>query len=195
MSVVGIFLEEEEISALGDLLRITSQANQPGGGSLVGQDGLSSALCGLLGTSQGTGQADQVLGSLEQMIAGGGQSKVQNMNITGEDPMLNLIQPVADQLSRRTGLQPETSQAVLSLILHRMLTSHPSMGSKNASLNLPEVFQQMATSEGISIETLQKSGMVNDLINSSHLDKQASIKNLSEAFNLLNGHVQNPTHQ
>jgi hypothetical protein len=183
------------MSALGDLLRILAQANHPSGGSSTGQDVLSNALGGLLGSSQGSGQADQVLGSLEQMIAGGGQNKVQNMNMTGEDPMLNLVQPVADQLSRRTGLQPETSRAVVSLILHRMLTSHPSMGSKNSSLNLPEVFQQMATSGGISTETLQKSGMINDLINSSGLDKQASIKNLSEAFNLLNGHVQNTTHQ
>jgi hypothetical protein len=53
----------------------------------------------------------------------------------------------------------------------------------------------MATSEGISTETLLNSGMVNDLINTSGMDKQASIKNLSEAFNLLNGHVQNPTHK
>ena len=156
------------MSAIGDLLQVLAQTTQPGGGSSVGYDVLSNTLGGLLGTSQGSGQADQVLGSLEQMIGGGGQSKVQNMNMTGEDPMLNLVQPVAEQLSRRTGLQPETSRAVVSLIIHRMLTSHPSMGSKNASLNLPEVFQQMATSEGISTETLQKSGMVNDLINSSH---------------------------
>jgi hypothetical protein len=183
------------MSALGDLLRILAQANHPSGGSSTGQDVLSNALGGLLGTSQGTGQADQVLGSLEQIIAGGGQSKVQNMNMTGEDPMLNLIQPVAEQLSRRTGLQPETSRAVVSLILHRMLTSHPSMGSKNASLNLLEVFQQMAASGGVTPDTLHKSGLVNDLINASGMDKQASIKNLSEAFNLLNDHVQNPTHQ
>jgi hypothetical protein len=183
------------MSAIGDLLGVLAQTSQPGEGKSVGHDVLSNALGGILGTSQGNGQADQVLGSLEQMIAGGGQSKVQNMNMTGEDPMLNLVQPVADQLSRRTGLKPEASRAVVSLIIHRMLTSHPSMGSKNASLNLPEVFQQMATSEGISYETLEKSGMVNDLINSSGMDKQASIKNLSEAFNLLNGHVQNPTHQ
>ena len=183
------------MSALGDLLRILAQTTQPGGGSSVGQDILSNALGGLLSTSQGSGQADQVLGSLEQMISGGGRSKVQNMNMTGEDPMLNLVQPIAEQLSRRTGLRPETSRAVVSLILHRMLTSHPSMGSKNASLNLPEVFQQMATSEGISTETLLNSGMVNDLINTSGMDKQASIKNLSEAFNLQNSHVQNTTHQ
>ena len=180
------------MSAIGDLLGVLAKTTQPGEGTSVGHNVLSNALGGILGTSQGSGQADQVLGSLEQMIAGGGQSKVQNMNMTGEDPMLNLVQPVAEQLSRRTGLQPETSRAVVSLILHRMLTSHPSMGSKNASLNLSEIFQQMATSGGVTPDTLHNSGLVNDLINASGMDKQASIKNLSEAFNLLNGHVQNP---
>jgi hypothetical protein len=179
------------MSAIGDLLRVLAQTNQPGGTQSGSQDALSNALGGILGSSQGSGLADQVLGSLEQMMAGGGQAKVQNMNLTGEDPIMNLIQPVADQLSRRTGLQPQTSQTVVSLILHRMLTSHPSMGNKNAYLNLSDVFQQMGSSTGVSQATLHQSGMVNDLINSSGMDRQAALNNLREAFTLLNGHVQN----
>jgi hypothetical protein len=69
------------------------------------------------------------------------------------------------------------------------------MGSNNMHLNLAEVFQQMASSGGITPDTLHKSGLVNDLINASGMDKQASLNNLSEAFNLLNGHVQNTSHQ
>ena len=184
------------MSAIGDLLRVLAQTNQPGGGSSGGEDALSNALGGLMGNSQGSGQADEVLGSLEQMIAAGGtQSNLKNTNMAVNDPILNLVQPVADQLSRRTGLQPETSRAVVSLILHRMLTSHPSMGSNNMHLNLADVFQQMASSGGITPDTLHKSGLVNDLINASGMDKQASLNNLSEAFNLLNGHVQNTSHQ
>jgi hypothetical protein len=53
----------------------------------------------------------------------------------------------------------------------------------------------MATSGGVTPDTLHKSGLVNDLINASGMDKQASLNNLSEAFNLLNGHVQNTSHQ
>jgi hypothetical protein len=182
------------MSALGEILQLLSQTNQTGGTPSSGQESLSSALSGLMGGSQSSGQAGQVLGALEQMIsAGGTQSNIQNMTMSGNDPMLNLIRPVAEQLSRRTGLQPQTSQAVVSLILHRMLSSHPSMGSNNARLNLEEVFQQMASSGGISQDVLHNSGMVNDLINASGMDKQAALKNLSEAFNLLNGHVQNPS--
>lgn len=182
------------MSAIGEILRLLSQTNQPGGMTSGGQDALSNALGGLMGGSQGSGQAGQVLGALEQMIsAGGTQGNVQNMNLSGNDPLLNLIQPVAEQLSRRTGLQPQASQAVVSLILHRMLSSHPSMGSSNARLNLEEVFQQMASSGGVSQATLHQSGMINDLISASGMDKQAALKNLSEAFNLLNGHVQNPS--
>jgi hypothetical protein len=180
------------MSAIGDLLRVLAQTNQPGAGQ-SSQDALSNALGGILGGSQGSGQADQVLGSLEKMMTGGGQGTIQNMNMTGEDPMLNLVQPVADQLSRRTGIQPAVSRAVVSLILHRMLTSHPSMGNKLANLNLSEVFQQMSSSGGVTQATLHQSGLVTDLINSSGMDKQAALNSLSEAFNLLNGHVQNPS--
>jgi hypothetical protein len=115
--------------------------------------------------------------------------------MAGNDPMLNLIQPVADQLSRRTGLQSETARAVVSLILHRMLTSHPSMGSNNARLNLAEVFQQMASSGGVSPDILHNSGMMNDLINASGMDKQAALNSLSEAFAILNGHASSTSHR
>jgi hypothetical protein len=182
------------MSAIGDILRVLAQTNQPGGMTTSGgQDALSNVLGGLMSGSQGSGQSGQVLGALEQMIsAGRAQNNIQNTNVTGNDPLLNMIQPVAEQLSRRTGLQPQAAQAVVSLILHRMLSSHPSMGSSNARLNLAEVFQQMASSGGINPATLHNSGMVNDLVNASGMDKQAALNNLSEAFNLLNGHVQNP---
>jgi hypothetical protein len=179
------------MSAIGEILGLLAQANQSGGPQAGEQDALSNALGGLMGGSQGTGHANQVLGALEQMMAASGaQGNLQNMNVPPNDPLMNMIQPVAEQLSRRTGIQPQAAQAVVSLILHRMLASHPSMGRNNAYLNLAEVFQQMASSGGVSQDVLHKSGMVNDLINSSGMDKQAALNNLSEAFNLLNGHVQ-----
>ncbi len=179
------------MSAIGELLQVLAQSNQPHGASSDAQDAMSTALNGLMGGNQGSGGTGQVLGALEQMIASGGQGNLQNTNTAGNDPMLNMIQPLAEQLSRRTGLQPEAARSVVSLILHRMLSSHPSMGSNNARLNLPEVFQQMASSGGVSSDLLHNSGLVNDLINSSGMDKQSALNNLSEAFNLLNGHVQN----
>jgi hypothetical protein len=178
------------MSAIGELMQVLAQTNQPSGGPSGSGDALSNVLGGLMGSSQGSGQANQLLGALEGIIAAGGQSNVQNANMAGNNPMLNLIQPVADQLTRRTGLQPEAARSVVSLILHHMLTSHPSMGSNNAPLNLSQVFQQMASSGGVSPDMLHKSGMVNDLVNSSGMDKQAALNNLSAAFDLLNGHAQ-----
>ena len=178
------------MSAIGELLQVLAQTSQTNKGSSSGQDALSNALGGILG-SQGSGQSAQMLGALEQVIAAGGsQSNIQNPVSAGNDPLSNMIQPVADQLSRRTGLDPNASRTVVSLILHRMLSSHPSIGSSNSRLDLNEVFQQMASSSGVSANTLHNSGMVNDLINASGIDKQTAVTNLSEAFNLLNGHIQ-----
>jgi hypothetical protein len=54
------------MSAIGDLMRELAQTNQPGGQQPSGgQDALSNALRGLIGGSQGTSQAGQVLGALE----------------------------------------------------------------------------------------------------------------------------------
>jgi hypothetical protein len=86
--------------------------------------------------------------------------------------------------SSRLRLSPDISRC-------RMLSSHPSIGGSNARLNLTDVFQQMASSGGVSSDLLHNGGLVNDLINSSGMDKQSALNNLSEAFNLLNGHVQN----
>jgi hypothetical protein len=175
------------MSAIGDFLNVLSQTNSSSGN----QDTLTTTLGKLAEGGQGNGQAGQVLGALEQMISSGGnQGNVQNMNPAANDPLANLIQPVAEQLSRSTGIQQQTAQTVVSLILHRMLSSHLTIGSGNARLDLNEVFQQMASSGGVNPDVLHNSGMVNDLINSSGMDKQAALKSLSEAFTLLNNHAQ-----
>lgn len=179
------------MSLIGELMSLLVQSSIQGGQLTGNQQATSQMISGLLGGGQGSGQTGQVLGALEQMISNGGQSGAQNMNMAANNPMLNLVQPVAEQLSMRTGLQPQQAQAVVSLVLHRMLASHPAFGSNNARMNLAEVLQQMAASGGVNQSMLHNSGMVNDLVNASGMDQQVALQNLNEVFSLLSGHVQN----
>lgn len=176
------------MSLIGDLMNVLVQSSQQAGQSSGNPEAMTQMIGSLLG---GSGQSNQVLGALEQMIAGDGSSNPQTMNLTANNPVSNLVQPVAEQLSRRTGLQPQQAQAVVSLVLHRMLASHPSYGSNNARMNLAEVLQQMAASGGVHPSVLHNSGMVNDLVNASGMDQQTALQNLNEVFSLLSGHVQN----
>lgn len=178
------------MSMIGDLLRLLMQGEQPSNNP----NALPQAIGGMLGNNQDSGQADQLLGVLEQMIAGGGQGGTQNMNMVANGATQNMVQSVAEQLSRRTGIPPQTAQTVVSLVLHRMLTSHSAFGN-NARLNLQDVLQQMMTTGCVNPDVLHSSGMVSDLVNVSGLDHQAALQHLTEAFSLLSGHIQNTSGQ
>ncbi len=175
------------MSMIGDLMKYLVQSNLQGGQVPAGQEGLPQAMSGLLGGAQG----GQVLGLLEQMAAGSQPGSLPSVSPAANNTLLNLVQPMADELSRRTGLEPQMAQSVVSLILHRMLESHPAFGGQNARLNLPEVLQQMAASGSVNPDILHNSGMVNDLVRSHGMDQQAAMQNLNEVFNLLGSHVQN----
>ncbi len=138
---------------------------------------LPQAIRGMLGNNQGSGQTDQLIGMLEQMIAGDGQVGAQNMNMVANGTTLNMVQSIAEQLSHRTGFPPQTAQTVVSLVLHRMLTSHSAFGN-NARLNLQDVLQQMRATGGIDPDILHNSGMVNGLVNASGLERQAALQHL-----------------
>jgi len=174
------------MSMIGDLLRLMMQSGGPSGNP----NALPQAIGGMLGNNQGGGQADQLLGALEQMMAGGGQGMAQNMSGIANGAPLNMVQSLAEQLSSRTGLPSQSAQMVVSLVLHRMLTSHSAFGN-NPRLNLQEVLQQMMTTGGVNPEVLHNSGMVNDLVNAGGMDQQAAVQHLTEAFHLMSGHMQN----
>ena len=180
------------MSMIGDVLQLLMQS----GGSSGSSNALPQALGGIMGNAQGGAGADQLLGALEQMIAGGasvgGQGMPQNMNLAANGAPLNMIQPIAEQLSRRTGLAPQSAQMVVSMVLHRMLTSHSAFGN-SGRMNLQDVLQQMSTTGGVDPNVLHNSGLVNDLASAGGMDQQAALQHLTEAFNLLSGHMQNPS--
>jgi len=171
------------MSMIGDLLQAMMQSSGPSSNP----NALPQALGSMMGNNQGGG-ANQLLGALEQMMQGTGQ----NMNMTANSAPLNMVQSVAEQLSRRTGLPPQSAQMVVSMVMHRMLTSHSAFGN-NPRMNLQEVLGQMMTTGGVNADVLHNSGLVNDLANAGGMDQQAALGHLTEAFNLLSGHLQNPS--
>ena len=176
------------MSMIGDLLQAMMQSS----GSSSDPNALPQAIGGMLGNNPGGAGANQLLGALEQMISSGGQGAAQNMSGIANGVPQNMVQSVAEQLSRRTGLAPQSAQMVVSLVLHRMLTSHSAFGN-NPRMNLQEVLGQMMTTGGVNADVLHNSGLVNDLANAGGMNQQAALGHLTEAFNLLSGHMQNPS--
>ncbi len=164
----------------------------------AGGDLLSQALGGIVGGgTQGGNQGDQMLGLLEQVIGGrpgqgqalglapntGGMMGGMGMN----DPVMMFLQPVVNQLAAKVNIPPQIATVVASIAVHYLLSSHPST-SPNAPMDLGNVMQQLA-SGGVSRATLQNSGMVNDVVQTTGLGEQDAIRGLDTVFGLLSGQV------
>ena len=168
---------------------------QSGGG-----DALSQVLGGLLGGGQqgGAEPAGQMLGALEQIIGGQpgtgqalsmNQGSAMNMGNMGmNDPVMMLLQPLVNQLAAKANISPQIATVVASIAVHYLLSSHPSTPG-TGRLDLGSVMQELS-SGGISQETLHNSGMVNDVMQATGLNKQQSIKSLDATFGALGAHVQ-----
>jgi hypothetical protein len=184
---------------LGGLLGGAQQSGgQQGGGAL------SQVLGGLLGgaqqsgTPQSGGQGDLVLGALEQIIGGqpgAGQPMSMNqsgaMNMAGMDmnnPIMSMLQPVVNQLAAKANIPPQIATVVASIAVHYLLSSHPSTSNK-APMDLGNVMQQLSTGS-LSQDTLHNSGMVNDVMQATGLNKQQAVKSLDTTFGVLGAHVQ-----
>jgi len=162
------------------------------------------ALSGLVGSFLGGGQqtgalsnagqpAGQMLGMLEQVIGGtpgsGNLTPGGGMNMGANDPMMLLLQPVVNQLAAKANIKPEIATVVVSLVIHYLLSNHPSSGRNSNSLDLNSVLKEMS-SGGVNPSTLHSSGMVNDVIQATGLSKDAAVKSLDTTFNVLSGHAQ-----
>lgn len=168
----------------------------------AGGDMLSQALGGILGGgAQGANQGDQMLGMLEQVIGGRpgsgqlgmNQGAAANMGGMGgmgmNNPVMMMLQPVIGQVAAKANISPQIATVVASIAVHYLLSSHPST-SNQAPMNLGNVMQQLASSGGINQATLQKSGMVNDVVQATGLNQQDAMGSLNAVFNTLGGHVQ-----
>ena len=170
---------------------------QPSGGA----DMLGQVLGGLMGGGQQTAMpqqsgnsGDMLLGALQQIIGGQpgtGQPlplNQGNFNMNASSPVMMLLQPVVNQVAGKLNISPQIATVVVSIALHYLLSSHPST-SPQAPMNLSNVMQQLS-SGNISESTLRNSGMVNDVMQATGLNKQQALKTLDATFGAMGAGVQ-----
>ncbi len=194
------------------LMQTSTGTQQPAGGG-AGADLLSQAIGGALGSSGGGGgglggllsgllgggqqqagtPATQMLGGLEQIIGGtpgSGQLSMNTggLNMNANNPLMSLLQPVVNQLAAKAGISPAIATIVTSIALHYLLQSHPSTPGASP-LNLSSVMQTLASGGQVSPNTLQKSGMVNDVMQATGLNQQQAVQSLNQTFSVLGSQV------
>lgn len=94
------------------------------------------------------------------------------------NPIMSLLQPVVNQLAAKAGISPEIATVVTSIALHYLLQSHPSTPGASP-LNLGSVMQTLASGGQVNPNTLQKSGMVNDVMQATGLNQQQAVRSLN----------------
>lgn len=192
------------------LMQTSGGAPQATGGG-AGADMLSQAIGGALGSSQGGGglgallggllgggqqqqsgaPATQMLSGLEQIIGGmpgSGQLGMNQGTMSASSPLMGLLQPVVNQLAAKAGISPEIATIVTSIALHYLLQSHPSTPGASP-LNLSSVMQTLASGGQVNPNTLQKSGMVNDVMQATGMNQQQAVRSLNQTFSVLGSKV------
>ncbi len=180
-------------------LQQSAGGSQPGNGSNMLSDALggmtlaSGASAGV-GGSQGGNSTDAMLGALEGIIGGkpgSGQPlpKSQGMipNTGGNNPAMSMVQPVANQVAERAHISPAMATIVAAIAMHYLLASHPS-SSQQSPLSFGSLMQELQ-SGGVSQNTMQKSGMVNDVKQATGLNDQQAQSGLDAAFKALASHL------
>ncbi len=166
----------------------------------AGGDMLSGMLGGLMGggqqpMQQQSSSGDMMLGMLEQVIGGqpgqGGQLGISQMGAMGgmNNPIMGLLQPVVNQVAGKLNISPQIATVVASIAMHYLLSSHPST-SPQAPMNLGAVMQQLGRSGTLSQGMLRNSGMVNDVMQATGLNKQTALSSLETTFGVLGSQVQ-----
>ncbi len=170
----------------------------------AGGDMLSGMLGGLMGGGQQPMQqqqsgGDMMLGMLEQVIGGQpgqgqqlGISQMGSMNMGTGNPMMGLLQPIVSQVAAKLNISPQIATVVASIAMHYLLSSHPAT-SPQAPMNLGAVMQQLGRSGNLSQGMLRNSGMVNDVMQATGLNKQDALRSLDTTFGVLGSQVQGMT--
>ena len=180
--------------ALGGML---GGAQQSGAAQAGGGDMLSQAIGGLLGGGQqggGAGGIAQLLGGLQQIIGGAPGAGQQlplgggNTSMGSNDPIMALLQPVVNQLAAKAGISPQIATIIASIAVHYLLQSHPNTPGASP-LNLGSVMQTLASGGRIDQQTLQSSGIVNDVMQATGMDQPQAVRSLTTTFDVLGGQV------
>ena len=173
---------------LGSLMGGGQQMPQQGGGDM-----LSGVLGGLMGGAQGGNSGDQMLGALEQIIGGQpGQGQTLGLNqgtgMSTNVPVMNMLQPVVNELAAKAKISPQIATMVVSIAVHYLLSSHPSTSPK-PPMDLGGFMQELSSGK-VNTDTLHNSGMVKDVMQATGLNQQDAVKSLNTTFGTMGAHVQ-----
>jgi hypothetical protein len=145
---------------------------------------------------QPASSGDMMLGMLEQLIGGQpgqgqlGVSPMSSMNMGAvNNPIMGLLQPIVNQVAGKLGISPQIATVVASIAMHYLLSSHSST-SPQAPMNLGSIMQQLGRSGSLSQGTLRNSGMVQDVMQATGLNKQEALRSLDATFGVLGSQVQ-----
>jgi hypothetical protein len=149
-----------------------------------------------LGSQQAAGGAGTgaLLGGLQQILGGtpgtGQQlpSGGSGMSIGAGNPALMLLQPVIQNVAAKLGISPQMATAVASIALHYLVQSSPNTPGASP-LNLGSVMQALASGKKVSPTALQKSGMVNDVMQATGLNQQQALKSIHTTFGIMGSHL------
>ena len=164
-------------SLLGEQDGSSGQANQMAdliGGLLGGQSPTPSTA-----PTGGQGGLGDMLGLLETVI-GTSQAGAQP---TSSNPILSMLQPFINQLAEKVNISPALATIVVSFVVHKILSHHPTSGRDSTQFDLDDLLRTGA----IGADTLQSSGMVRELSRATGLDEKAASQSLDAAFSLLGG--------
>jgi hypothetical protein len=175
--------------SMEDILKVLVDSRQQPT-SQQGTDSMTDLIGSLLGggqpqvTPQGSGSQQgglgDMLGVLEMVMGNqSGQS-----NLTTNDPIMALLQPYVKQLANKMNISPEIAVVVISFVVHKLLSHHPTSGRDSNSFNLDDMFQQMSQGN-VDPSLLQSSGMVRELSRKTGLDEATTEQSLQLALGLV----------
>jgi hypothetical protein len=184
-----------------DILKVLVDSRQPGSASrpAAGSDPMTDLIGSLLGGGQaqapsapsggGSAGLGDFMGLLETFL-GSGRSAQNASPAPGMtyDPIMVLLQPFVNKLAQKVNISPEIAMLVVTFVVHKLLAHHPTSGRDSTQFDLDDMLQQMASGQ-ISQQTLQSSGMVNELARTTGLDHDTAARSLDATLGLLGGQV------
>lgn len=179
--------------SMEDILKVLVNSRQPSNqnqqtdpmaelvGSLLGGGGQTSMMPNQ--SSQPTGGLGDMMGLLE-MFMGGNNQQSNSMNQMTNNPIMLLLQPFVGKLAKKMNIPPEIAMIVVSFVVHKLLSHHPTSGRDSNSFDLDDMLKQMSSGK-IDPNILNNSGMINELSRSTGLDQATAAKSLETAFNMF----------
>jgi hypothetical protein len=183
--------------SMEDILKVLVESRQPDAANrpATGRDPMTDLIGGLLGGEapqsgqrQGPGLSD-LMGILETILGSGRQSQgTVPSQVPARDPIMGLLQPIVNKLAKKLNISPEIAMLVVTFVVQKLLAHHPTSGRDSTQFDLDDMLQQMS-SGSINPQTLQSSGMVNELAQVTGLDHDTAARSLDATLSALGGHV------